>query len=149
MNTITLNEVIAEFNLEIVRDYEKIEVTEITVPDVTRPGLQLAGNFEHFIDRIQVIGNMKWHISIRCSRTIACAESVLCSRREYLVLSCRVIMWHRMKCSSVRTVIESLFCAAKIRRPRLRVRSSNISTSNWLQGSRCMACSLRFTVKAS
>jgi HPr kinase/phosphorylase len=60
MNTVKLSELVEEFNLEVVRDFGKLETTEIAVADVTRPGLQLTGNFEHFgPDRIQVIGNME------------------------------------------------------------------------------------------
>lgn len=60
MNSVKLSELVAEFKLEVVRDFGKLDFLEITVADVTRPGLQLTGNFEHFgPDRIQVIGNME------------------------------------------------------------------------------------------
>lgn len=60
MNNVKLSEIVDVFNLEVVRDFGKLEDTAITVADVTRPGLQLTGNFEHFgPDRIQVIGNME------------------------------------------------------------------------------------------
>ncbi|HHT45142.1 MAG TPA: HPr(Ser) kinase/phosphatase [Fastidiosipila sp.] len=60
MNSVRLREIISEFNLETIRDFGKLDTTEIAVADVTRPGLQLTGNFEHFgPDRIQVVGNME------------------------------------------------------------------------------------------
>ncbi|HHU13346.1 MAG TPA: HPr(Ser) kinase/phosphatase [Clostridiaceae bacterium] len=60
MNSVKLSEIVSEFSLEVIRDFGKLDFTEITVADVTRPGLQLTGNFEHFgPDRIQVIGNME------------------------------------------------------------------------------------------
>lgn len=60
MNSVKLLDIVSEFNLEVIRDFGKLDFLEITVADVTRPGLQLTGNFEHFgPDRIQVIGNME------------------------------------------------------------------------------------------
>ena len=60
MYTILLQDLVSEFSLEIVHratDYEKIR---LTVEDVSRPGLQLAGYFYHFEPmRLQVIGNME------------------------------------------------------------------------------------------
>ncbi len=60
MDSVKLNDLIKEFHLEVIRGYDKIDSTELFIPDVTRPGLQLAGNFMHFgPDRIQLIGNME------------------------------------------------------------------------------------------
>ena len=63
MNTIhstLLKDLVNEFSLEIVHkatDYEKIR---LTVEDISRPGLQLAGYFHHFEPmRLQVMGNME------------------------------------------------------------------------------------------
>ncbi|MBP7403254.1 MAG: HPr kinase/phosphorylase, partial [Clostridia bacterium] len=57
---VTLQEIIDVFNLEVVCAYGKPEEIRISVADVTRPGLQLAGHFAHFgPDRIQLIGNME------------------------------------------------------------------------------------------
>ena len=56
--SVLLSELVQEFNLEFLyqsTDYEKIRVT---VDDVSRPGLQLAGFFDNFAaHRVQVIGN--------------------------------------------------------------------------------------------
>jgi len=60
MTPVPLQTIIKEFDLEIVEDYGNIGEIQISVADVTRPGLQLAGYFDHFgPDRIQVIGNME------------------------------------------------------------------------------------------
>ena len=58
--SVPLKTLVEEFHLEIVyaaTDYEKIR---ITVEDVARPGLQLAGYFDHFEPmRLQVMGNVE------------------------------------------------------------------------------------------
>jgi len=58
--SVPLSSIVREFGLEVVyqsTDYEKIN---ITVEDVARPGLQLAGYFDHFEPmRLQVIGNVE------------------------------------------------------------------------------------------
>ena len=57
---VPLKTLVKEFNLEVVyesTDYDKIQ---ITVADVARPGLQIAGYFDHFEPmRLQVIGNVE------------------------------------------------------------------------------------------
>ena len=60
MAPVTLRLIINEFGLEIITDYGNFDSTLISVADVTRPGLQLAGHFDHFgADRILVLGNME------------------------------------------------------------------------------------------
>ncbi len=58
INHVSLSTLVQEFQLEVVfaaTDYEKIY---LTVPDVARPGLQLAGYYDHFEPlRLQVMGN--------------------------------------------------------------------------------------------
>ena len=58
--SVLLSTVVEEFNLEIVfrsTDYESIR---LTVDNVARPGLQLAGYFDHFEPmRLQVMGNVE------------------------------------------------------------------------------------------
>ena len=60
MYSIPLKELVEEFSLEIIHqaaDYDKIR---LTVEDVSRPGLQLAGFFDHFEPmRLQVVGNVE------------------------------------------------------------------------------------------
>ena len=59
-NAVPLSRVVSQFELEIAyrsTDYDKIQ---ITVADVARPGLQIAGYFDHFEPmRLQVIGNVE------------------------------------------------------------------------------------------
>ena len=59
-NSVPLSRVVSQFGLKIAyqaTDYEKIR---ITVADVARPGLQIAGYFDHFEPmRLQVIGNVE------------------------------------------------------------------------------------------
>ena len=56
--SIPLTAVVKEFDLEVVfaaTDYQSIR---LTVPDVARPGLQLAGYYDHFEPmRLQILGN--------------------------------------------------------------------------------------------
>lgn len=60
MVSVTLASIIREFRLEVAVPCGDPEEIRIGVADVTRPGLQLAGYFDHFgPDRIQVIGNME------------------------------------------------------------------------------------------
>ncbi len=60
MASIPLKKIVEEFQLDIAfasTDYEKIR---LTVEDVARPGLQLAGYFDHFEPmRLQVMGNVE------------------------------------------------------------------------------------------
>lgn len=60
MVPVTLQTIIREFGLEVIADFGNFDDIHISVADVTRPGLQLAGYFDHFgPDRIQVLGNME------------------------------------------------------------------------------------------
>lgn len=60
MAAVTLRTIIDAFSLEEITQFGNTEDILITVADVTRPGLQLAGHYEHFgPDRIQLIGNME------------------------------------------------------------------------------------------
>ncbi len=60
MAPVSLQSIVKEFELEVIAEYGNLEEIRISVADVTRPGLQLAGYFDHFgPDRIQVLGNME------------------------------------------------------------------------------------------
>ena len=60
MAPVSLSQIIKEFKLEEVVKAKNPEDIYISIADVTRPGLQLAGHFDHFgPDRIQLIGNME------------------------------------------------------------------------------------------
>ncbi len=55
--SIRLDEIIREFNLEVIYGPEGFEKIEICHDDVNRPGIQLMGFFEDFdSDRIQIMG---------------------------------------------------------------------------------------------
>ena len=60
MHSVLLKEMVDELSFEILHqatDYEKIR---LTVEDISRPGLQLAGYFYHFEPmRLQIMGNME------------------------------------------------------------------------------------------
>ena len=59
-HSVPLTTLVEEFHLEVVHaatDYEKVR---LTVEDVARPGLQLAGFYDHFEPmRLQVMGNVE------------------------------------------------------------------------------------------
>lgn len=60
MAPVSLKQIIKEFSLEEVIKAKNPEEIFVSIADVTRPGLQLAGHFDHFgPDRIQIIGNME------------------------------------------------------------------------------------------
>jgi HPr kinase/phosphorylase len=57
MFTVSLRELMEEFQLEDVTDCKRIDDILISVADINRPGLQLSGYFEYFgPDRIQIMG---------------------------------------------------------------------------------------------
>ena len=57
-NSIPLKKVIDQFKLEIICQPDNLSERVITSRDVTRPGLPLAGFYEHMdIARIGIIGN--------------------------------------------------------------------------------------------
>ena len=60
MYSVPLTTLVKEFNLEVVYASTDFEAIQITVEDVARPGLQLAGYFDHFEPmRLQVMGNVE------------------------------------------------------------------------------------------
>lgn len=55
-----LKTLVEEFNLEVAYASTDYEAVRLTVADVARPGLQLAGYFDHFEPmRLQVLGNVE------------------------------------------------------------------------------------------
>lgn len=67
--SISLKTLVEEFNLEVAyaaTDYESIQ---LTVEDVARPGLQLAGYLDHFEPmRLQVMGNVETSYLLKLSQ---------------------------------------------------------------------------------
>ena len=59
-HTIALKTLVEAFRLEVVFAATDYEAIRLTVADVARPGLQLAGYLDHFEPmRLQVIGNVE------------------------------------------------------------------------------------------
>lgn len=76
-SSVFLSDIIKYFDLEIVFDSGDIEERRIVVADVTRPGLQLAGYYDHFgPDRIQIVGNME-HAYLEHLTSVARKQSLL------------------------------------------------------------------------
>lgn len=60
MFSVTLQEIVNEFQLEDFTDCQRLNEILVTSADVNRPGLQLAGYFEYFgTDRIQIVGKVE------------------------------------------------------------------------------------------
>ena len=58
--SVPLKELVKEFKLDVAYAATDFESIRITVEDVTRPGLQLAGYFDHYEPiRLQVLGNVE------------------------------------------------------------------------------------------
>ena len=58
--SVPLSTLVDEFQLEVVYQATDYESIQLTVEDVARPGLQLAGYFDHFEPmRLQVLGNVE------------------------------------------------------------------------------------------
>lgn len=58
--SVLLTTLVKEFNLEVAFKSTDYEAIRLTVEDVARPGLQLAGYFDHFEPmRLQVMGNVE------------------------------------------------------------------------------------------
>ena len=58
--SVLLTTLVKEFNLEVAYQSTDYASIRLTVEDVARPGLQLAGYFDHFEPmRLQVMGNVE------------------------------------------------------------------------------------------
>ncbi len=58
MNSVLLSALVKDFGLDVIYASEDYDRIRLTVEDVSRPGLQIAGYFDHFEPmRLQVIGN--------------------------------------------------------------------------------------------
>ena len=58
--SVPLKQLVEEFRLEVTYAASDYDVIRLTVEDVARPGLQLAGYFDHFEPmRLQVMGNVE------------------------------------------------------------------------------------------
>ena len=67
--SVPLTTIVKEFELQVVHAATDYESIRITVEDVARPGMQLAGYFEHFDPmRLQVLGNVEMSYLSKLSR---------------------------------------------------------------------------------
>ncbi len=66
--TVPLSSLIEEFQLEAIYVPENLSEILIRKKEINRPGLQLAGFFDHFdADRIQIIGKVEYHYLLSLS----------------------------------------------------------------------------------
>jgi len=64
--SVTLGQLITEFQFELIYGPEGFEKIEITTDDVNRPGLQLAGFFDYFEpQRLQIMGSQSAQIFLK------------------------------------------------------------------------------------
>ena len=60
MNCVPLSKLVKEFQLEVAYAATDFSSIRLTVEDVARPGLQLAGYFDHYEPmRLQIMGNVE------------------------------------------------------------------------------------------
>ena len=58
---IRLSEIVEQMDLKNLTPEVDTSETEVHIPDVNRPALQLAGFFDHFdSNRVQIIGNVEY-----------------------------------------------------------------------------------------
>ena len=59
-HSISLKTIVKEFDLQVVHASTDFDSVRITVEDISRPGIQLSGYFDHFAPvRLQVMGNVE------------------------------------------------------------------------------------------
>ena len=69
-HSIALTTIVREFDLQIVHAATDFESVRITVEDISRPGIQLSGYFDHFDPvRFQVMGNVEMSYLARLDET--------------------------------------------------------------------------------
>ena len=78
--SVPLTTLVKEFELEVAYKASDYESIQLTVADVARPGLQLAGYFDHFEPmRLQVVGN----VEISYLQKLSPAERLMALDRYY------------------------------------------------------------------
>lgn len=69
MKAVKLSKIIETLNLKNMTPDIDVDEIEITMPDINRPALQLAGYLEHFAtERVQIIGYVEYTYLMRLSR---------------------------------------------------------------------------------
>ena len=88
--TVALDSLIEEFQLEKVYYPDKTEPILIEKKEVNRPGLQLAGFFDHFEpQRIQIVGKVEYHylLGLTPKQRLVAIENFLGKRIVGLVIT--------------------------------------------------------------
>ena len=69
-HSIPLTTIVKEFDLQVVHAATDFDSVRITVEDISRPGIQLSGYFDHFDPiRLQVMGNVEMSYLARLEET--------------------------------------------------------------------------------
>jgi len=69
-HSIPLKTIVKEFDLQVVHAATDFDSVRITVEDISRPGIQLSGYFDHFDPvRLQVMGNVEMSYLARLDET--------------------------------------------------------------------------------
>ena len=94
--SVSLKALVKEFNLQIEYAATDYDAIRLTVPDLSRPGLQLAGYFDHFEPmRLQVMGNVEIsYLSKLTSTERTMILDRLFSYRFPAVIICRDVQPH-------------------------------------------------------
>jgi len=115
-NSVKLSAIIQEYDLDLICTPEGYEDIEITVADVNRPSLQLAGFFEYFDpNRIQLIGKVEYTYleSLSSEERYSALESLLKEPVPAVILT-----------RGQEPFPELISCAEKFKRPVMRTSSS-------------------------
>lgn len=115
-HSVKLSAIIQEYGLDLIGTPEGYENVEITVADVNRPSLQLAGFYEYFDpNRIQLIGKVEYTYleSLSSEERFSALESLMKEPIPVVILT-----------RNLEPFPELIACAEKYRRPVMRTKSS-------------------------
>lgn len=115
-HSVKLSAIIQEYGLDLICTPEGYENAEITVADVNRPSLQLAGFYEYFDpNRIQLIGKVEYTYleSLSSEERYSALESLMKEPIPVVILT-----------RNQEPFPELIACAEKYRRPVMRTKAS-------------------------
>ena len=115
-HSVKLSAIIQEYGLDLICTPEGYENVEITVADVNRPSLQLAGFYEYFDPhRIQLIGKVEYTYleSLSSEERFSALESLMKEPIPVVILT-----------RNLEPFPELIACAEKYSRPVMRTKSS-------------------------
>lgn len=115
-HSVKLSAIIQEYGLDLICTPEGYENVEITVADVNRPSLQLAGFYEYFDpNRIQLIGKVEYTYleSLSSEERFSALESLMKEPIPVVILT-----------RNLEPFPELIACAEKYSRPVMRTESS-------------------------